>query len=120
MTSLSRSHEGRALAPALVFFLALSSLAFAPTARAGAPARLRIKNGHSLTVALGKLVLDAARFLPGHVYRLELRLNRLLVGSALVYLYPPPAERVSIDAEAAPTPPNDDGFGPAPVAKGGL
>src|SRR5450432_2830672 len=168
--------RGRALAPALVFFLACLSLAFgslAPDAFAGAPARLRIRNGHSLTVALGKtreaavgirpekklwaleldaalvgadaelrdvtpdvtgarwtlavesarLVLDGARFLPGHVYRLELRRDRLLVGTALVYLYPPPAERVSrvtLDAEAAPSPPTDDGFAPAPVAKGGL
>src|SRR5258708_2373018 len=142
MTSLIR---GRALAPALVFCLAFALfLALAPTAAgAVAVARLRIKNGHSLTVALGKtreaatgirpekkiwtleldaslvgadadlrdvtpnvagarwsvpvetehLVLDATRFLAGHVYRLELRRERLLLGSALVYLYPPPAER---------------------------
>ena len=104
----------------------LAALAFAPAVRAEAPARVRIKNGHGITVALGKtreaatgirpekktwvleldpsfvgaeadlrdvtpdvagarwsvpvttarLVLDAARFLPGHVYRLELRRER--------------------------------------------
>jgi hypothetical protein len=108
-------------------------------------ARLRIKNGHHLTVTLGKtrqpafgirpekkvwrvelgadligaeadvkdvtpnglgdrwslpveaaeLVLDPTRFLPSHVYRLEIRRERLLLGSAFVYLYPPPVERVS-------------------------
>src|SRR4051812_23409476 len=41
--------RGRALAPALVLFLAL-----APSASAAEPARLRIKNGHHVTVALGK------------------------------------------------------------------
>src|ERR1700690_3469568 len=108
--------RGRALAPALVVFLALALPASAAT-----PAHLRIKNGHSLTVSLGKtreaatgirpekkvwtlelgpalvgadadlrdvtpnvtsarwsvhvesegLVLDATRFVPGHVYRME-------------------------------------------------
>jgi len=46
MTSLIR---GRALAPALVLFAALES-----AAHAGAVARLRIKNGHGINVALGK------------------------------------------------------------------
>jgi hypothetical protein len=107
-------------------------------------ARLRIRNGHHLTVTLGKtrqeafgvrpdkkvwelelaaeligavadlqdvtpnargerwsipvesarLALDPTRFLPSHVYRLEIRRARLVVGTAFVYLYPPPAERV--------------------------
>jgi hypothetical protein len=162
MTSLIR---GRALAPALVLFAALES-----AAHAGAVARLRIKNGHGINVALGKtreaatgirpekkiwtleldaslvgadaelrdvtpdvagsrwsmsvasehLVLDATRFLPGHVYRLELLRGRQLVGSALVYLYPPPAERVSrVSLEPEPEP-ADKGFTPAPLPKGGL
>ena len=41
-----------------------------------------------------KLVLDARRFLPSHVYQLDVRKDRRLIGSALVYLYPPPAEGV--------------------------
>jgi hypothetical protein len=157
--------RGRALAPALVLFLAL-----ARPASAAAPAPLRIKNGHSLMVALGKtreaakgirpeknvwaveldaafagavadlrdvtpnlpsalwsvrveadhLVLDATRFLPGHVYRLELRRERQLLGSALVYLYPPAAprvSRVSLDDQPEPA---DKGFAPATLPKGGL
>jgi hypothetical protein len=48
----------------------------------------------SLPVANAKLELDPTRFLPSHVYRLEIRRARLVVGTALVYLYPPAAERV--------------------------
>jgi hypothetical protein len=168
MTSLIR---GRALAPALVFFLAHAFfLTLAPPAAAGAAARLRIKNGHGLTVALGKtrepatgirpekkiwtleldaslvgadaelrdvtpnmpgarwsvpvetehLVLDATRFLAGHVYRLEVRRERQLLGSALVYLYPPPVERVSrVNLDDAPEA-AEKGFTPATLPKGGL
>jgi hypothetical protein len=47
-----------------------------------------------LPVAMDRLVLDAERFLPSHVYRMELRRDGQVLGSALVYLYPPPAERV--------------------------
>jgi hypothetical protein len=36
-----------------------------------------------------KLVLDARRFLPSHVYQLDVRKEKKLVGTALVYLYPP-------------------------------
>jgi len=162
MTLLIR---GCALASALIGFLAL-----APDAFGGAPGRLRIKNGHGLTVVLGKtreaatgirpekkiwtleldaafvgadadlrdvtpdvtgarwtvpvktehVVLDAASFLPGHVYRLELRRERQLLGSALVYLYPPPSERVSrVILEEQPET-DDKGFAPATVPKGGL
>ena len=165
MTSLIRLTRGLALAPALVSFLAL-----APYALAGPPAQLRIRNGHNLTVALGKtreaatgirpqkkvwtleldaalvgadadlrdvtpnvpsarwslpveterLVLDATRFVPGHVYRMELRRDRQLVGSALVYLYPPPAERVSRVVLDDRPEPADKGFAPATSPKGGL
>jgi hypothetical protein len=41
-----------------------------------------------------KLVLDGRRFLPSHVYQLDVRKEKRLLGSALVYLYPPPTERV--------------------------
>src|SRR5882724_9656914 len=158
MTLLIR---GRELAPALVFFLAL-----APAVASGTAARLRIKNGHGLTVSLGRtreaatgirpdkkawtleldasfvgadaelrdvtpnvagahwsvpvetehLVLDATRFLASHVYRLELRRDRKLVGVALVYLYPPPAQdrvsRVDLDDQAEPA---DKDAAPAPL-----
>jgi hypothetical protein len=55
-------------------------------------------NGHgerwNLPVAATKIELDTTRFLPSHIYRLEIRRARVLVGTAFVYLYPPPAERV--------------------------
>jgi hypothetical protein len=165
MTSLIR---GRAFAPALVFCLAL-----VPAVALGAAGRLRIKNGHGLTVSLGRtrevatgirpdkkvwtleldaslvgadaelrdvtpnvvgarwsvpvdtehLVLDATRFLASHVYRLEVRRERKLLGSALVYLYPPPpperVSRVDLDDQAEPAPDGKD-EPPAPLAKGGL
>jgi hypothetical protein len=41
-----------------------------------------------------KLVLDARRFLPTHVYQLDVRKEKRLIGTALIYLYPPPAEKV--------------------------
>ena len=47
----------------------------------------------SVPIASERVALDA-RFLPDHVYRLEILRARQLVGSALVYLYPPPVERV--------------------------
>jgi hypothetical protein len=164
MTSLIR---GRAFAPALVFCLAL-----APAVAFGAVARLRIKNGHGLTVSLGRtreaatgirpdkkvwtleldasivgadaelrdvtpnvagarwsvpvetehLALDATRFLASHVYLLEVRRERKLLGSALVYLYPPPPpERVSrVDFDDQAEPASDKDAAPAPLAKGGL
>jgi hypothetical protein len=165
MTSFVRF---RVLLPAL-----LAVLAVAPVAFAEAPARVRIKNGHGITVALGKtrepatgirpekktwaleldpsfvgadadlrdvtpdvagarwsvpvttarLVLDATRFLPGHVYRLELRRERQAIGNALVYLYPPPAERVTrvnLDDRPEPAAADEAGFAPAAVPKGRL
>lgn len=38
-----------------------------------------------------KLVLDSRRFVPSHVYQMDVRKERKLVGSVLLYLYPPPA-----------------------------
>jgi hypothetical protein len=77
----------------------------------------------TLPVAGPKLELDAERFLPSHVYRLDIRRARVLVGTALVYLYPPPAERVRrVDLddrpEAAARP--DDAGGPGVIPKSGL
>jgi hypothetical protein len=170
--------RGRAFLPAVVsilsFILLLSSLsAVAPLASAEAPARLRIKNGRGITIALGKtreaatgirpdkqdkkawaleldpsfvgaeadlrdvtpdvagarwsvpvttarLVLDGARFLPDHVYRIELRRDRQALGAALVYLYPPPAERVTrVNLDDKPAAGTDD-IGFAPLPKGRL
>jgi hypothetical protein len=39
-----------------------------------------------------KLVLDAHRFLPSHVYQLDVRKEKRLVGTVLVYLYPPQSD----------------------------
>jgi hypothetical protein len=40
-----------------------------------------------------KMVLDARRFLPTHVYQLDVRKEKKLVGTALIYLYAPPTEK---------------------------
>ena len=48
-----------------------------------------------LPVAADKLVLDSERFLPSHVYRVEFRRQGQLLGSTLIYLYPPRTERVA-------------------------
>lgn len=47
----------------------------------------------SVPIETERVVLDA-RFRPDHVYRLEILRARQQVGSTLVYLYPPPVERV--------------------------
>jgi hypothetical protein len=77
----------------------------------------------TLAVASPKLALDPTRFVPSHVYRLDIRRAHVLVGTALVYLYPPPAERVRrVDLddgpEAAERP--DDAGGPGVIPKSGL
>jgi hypothetical protein len=46
----------------------------------------------TLEVQGDKVVLDARRFLPTHVYQLDVRKEKRLIGTALVYLYPPPNE----------------------------
>ena len=48
----------------------------------------------SVPIESERVVLDGERVIPDHVYRLEIRRARQVVGSALVYLYPPPVERV--------------------------
>jgi len=147
MRLIDRPRE-RARAPVRgFFFLIVVTVGVALTgagAAQAANASLRIKNGHKMTVRLGKtreaaqgirsekqvwtleltrdlvgavaeledvtprwqnarlsvpieserVVLDGERFIPDHIYRLEIRRARQLVGSALVYLYPPPVERV--------------------------
>jgi hypothetical protein len=69
-----------------------------------------------------KLVLDGRRFLPTHVYQMDVRKERRLVGSALVYLYPPPAEnngRVEFKDEET-TAKKDDSGEVSRVPKGDL
>ena len=68
-----------------------------------------------------KLVLDASRFLPSHVYQLDVRKDKRLIGSALVYLYPPPAEGVGrVEFKDEETSKKDDSSDLAAVPKGGL
>ncbi len=59
----------------------------------------------------GALVFDAARFVAGHAYRVELKSS----GSSLIYLYPPAARKsqnvVFADSE---TPAADDGIAITP------
>ncbi len=134
-------------------WLGIFFVAAAWTAPARAAARLRIKNGHNVMIALehgresasairpdkkvwtleltadlvggvaeledvtpnlpgahwtlavstDHLVLDATRFLPSHVYRVEVRRERQVLGSAFVYLYPPPAARITrVDLQERP------------------
>jgi hypothetical protein len=45
---------------------------------------------YELSVAAGGLTLDTARFRADHAYRLEVRRGTVVVGSALIYLSPPP------------------------------
>jgi hypothetical protein len=164
-------YRGRARARVFVFFFLTIGLALTGAAHA-ADAPLRIRNGHKMTVRLGKtreaafgirpqkqvwtleltaelvgavaeledvtprwqnarlsvpidserVVLDA-RFLPDHVYRLEILRARQLVGSTLIYLYPPPVERVKrVEFERATEAPahRDKSVVPGVRPKGGL
>jgi hypothetical protein len=81
----------------------------------------------TLPVSGDRIVLDAARFRPSHVYRLEARRDRVVLGSVFVYLYPPPVERVKrldlderADADKAHEDEPATGFVPAVLPKGGL
>jgi hypothetical protein len=146
----------------LVVVVGLLTSTFTAQAMAAPPARLRIKNAHTITVALGRaresasairpdkkvwtlelsaelvgaaaefqdvtpnapaahwtlpiatehLVLDGVRFLPSHVYRVEVRRDRELIGNALVYLSPPPVERVK-RVVLDDRPESDDAHAPA-------
>ena len=71
-------------------------------------------------VSLGKLVLDTERFLPTHLYKVEFRKEAQVLGTALVYLYPPPVEsvaRVSFQGDEAA---EDAASSLAPAPKGEL
>jgi hypothetical protein len=75
----------------------------------------------TLAVQGEKLVLDARRFLPTHVYQLDLRKEKRLVGSALVYLYPPPADGVGrVDFKDDETGKKDQSQDVTSVPKGDL
>jgi hypothetical protein len=77
----------------------------------------------SIPVESGKLALDATRFLPSHVYRLEIRRARLVLGTAFVYLYPPPAEQIRyvvLDDRIDKTEPADGASGLDVIPKSGL
>jgi hypothetical protein len=71
-----------------------------------------------------KLVLDARRFVPTHVYQLDVRKEKRLIGTALIYLYPPPAEKIGHvefkDEESTAKKDKDDSPGPSSVPKGDL
>jgi hypothetical protein len=162
----------RALRRALWVFGLLVAVAAEASAGSADAAHLRIKNGHHLTVTLGKtrqdatgvrperkawqlelaaelvgaaadfqdvtpnargerwsipvesakLQLDPTRFLPSHVYRLEVRRARIVVGTALVYLYPPAAERVRhVDLDDRPDGADQEDAAPLSVVpKSGL
>jgi hypothetical protein len=74
----------------------------------------------TLPVAAEGLVLDEERFVPSHVYRLEVRKDDKLVGSAVIYLYPPATprtEKVEFASEEK-APPKGGPISPTP--KGGL
>lgn len=74
----------------------------------------------SVPVSLGKLLLDPERFLPSHVYRVELRRDGQLLGGTLIYLHPPPAEsvaRVRFEEDKAS---DEDSSSLAPTPKGEL
>lgn len=73
----------------------------------------------SVPVTTARVVLDGTRFLPDHVYRLELRRDRQALGAALVYLYPPPAERVTrVNLDDGPRAASaDETFAPLPKGR---
>ena len=74
----------------------------------------------TVPVAADGLVLDEERFLPSHVYRLEVRKDDRLVGSAIIYLYPPPTPRTEKVEFAAEEKGPQKGGPIASTPKGGL
>jgi hypothetical protein len=48
----------------------------------------------SVAVQGDKVVLDAHRFMPTHVYQIDVRKDRAVIGTALLYLHQPPAEKL--------------------------
>jgi hypothetical protein len=68
-----------------------------------------------------KVVLDERRFLPTHVYQLDVRKQKKLIGTALVYLYPPPTEKVGhVEFKDEESAKKDDSSGLSAVPKGDL
>jgi hypothetical protein len=49
----------------------------------------------SVEVKGDKIVLDAHRFVPTHVYQIDIRKDRAVIGTALLYLHQPPAEKLN-------------------------
>jgi hypothetical protein len=81
----------------------------------------------SVEVQGDKIVLDAHRFLPTHVYQIDVRKDRSVIGTALLYLHQPPVEKRArvefTDLEAkgkGNAGKRGDASGIAPVPKGGL
>jgi hypothetical protein len=68
-----------------------------------------------------KVVLDERRFLPTHVYQLDVRKEKKLLGTALVYLYAPPTEKVGhVEFKDEESAKKDDSPGVSSVPKGDL
>jgi hypothetical protein len=83
----------------------------------------------SVQVQGDRIVLDPHRFAPTHVYQIDVRKERAVIGTALVYLHQPPAEKLGrveftdSDAkgrEGAKAAKNADATGIARVPKGDL
>jgi len=83
----------------------------------------------SVEVQGDKIVLDAHRFAPTHVYQIDVRKERAVIGTALLYLHQPPAEKLGrvefTDGEAKgkqgeKAAPKADASGIARVPKGDL
>jgi hypothetical protein len=71
-----------------------------------------------VSVVDASLRFDPARFVAGHAYRVELKRGTLSLGSALVYLFPPPRGRatshVTFRTDEEPAGEGDEGLTPLP------
>lgn len=77
----------------------------------------------TVPVTTDGLVLDQERFLPSHVYRLEIWREKQLLGAAFVYLYPPPPPPSVNHVELGGDDKDKDqqkSNSPSPIPKGGL
>jgi hypothetical protein len=83
----------------------------------------------SLEVQGDTIVLDPPRFVPTHVYQIDVRKDRAVIGTALLYLHQPPAEKLGrvefTDSEAKGKERENaarkvDANGIAPLPKGDL
>jgi len=60
----------------------------------------------TVDVVDGALLLDEERFVPGHAYRVNLKHGSEMVGSTLIYLYPPAVasrHKVTFEADESDT-----------------